>query len=697
MGQRCRCLHLGGCAQPAPPRIQRIATLPSLLGALALLGAGLLLPAAVSAERGPSRSSNLPTLVQSTTAQAEARVIVKFRSSSKAVLAAGRNADRQVLQQAGTLGTRHGLTLRDGPMAGPRLQVIRASGLTSAALAARLATDSEVEYAVPDGRKRAHAAPSDRYYAGGSGVDPVAGQWYLRAPSATFVSSVNAEAAWAHSTGSADVVVAVLDTGVRSKHPDLVGKLLPGYDFVSSTTISNDSNGRDDDPSDPGDWTTEAENNNASGEFYECGPFNSLTGRYEFQPSTWHGTQTTGLVAAATNNGTGIAGMGRHVRVLPVRVLGKCIGYDSDILAGIYWAAGIPYGDVSGQNPVNPNPAKVINLSLGSSGACDSLYQDAIDAVRARGVVVVVSAGNDNSAVNAPANCSGVVAVAGLRHLGTKNGYSSFGSAVTVSAPAGNCVNQDGACLYPITSTSNTGTTSPSCPIYTGSGSNYAVGTSFSAPIVAGTLALMRAANPTLTPDGLIALLRSSARTFPTTGADADVPACPQLHPESGECYCNTSTCGAGMLDAGAAVQAAAAGRTLARIEESSSQVGLGGSTLLSGTGSQSTSGGSLTYLWNLLDPTLASFNGSTSSSTASLTANATGTALVRLTVDDGSGGNSSAIAVLRTGQAPDATCESEPTNPGSDSGGGGFDAASLAAGLIALAVLALRHPRRRS
>jgi serine protease len=177
------------------------------------------------------------------------------------------------------------------------------------------------------------------------------GQWYLRAPDSTFVSAINALGAWAFSTGSKQVTVAVLDTGVRPDHPDLNRKLHAGYDFLSDISGANDGSGRDPDASDPGDFARRG----------DCG-------NPQFMASSWHGTQVAGIVGAATDNGLGIAGVGRDVMVLPVRVLGACGGTDSDIIAAMRWAAGLS-SDVGGASPVaNQNPAKVINLSLGSAG-----------------------------------------------------------------------------------------------------------------------------------------------------------------------------------------------------------------------------------------------------------------------------------------------------------------------------------------
>ncbi len=279
--------------------------------------------------------------------------------------------------------------------------------------------------------------------------------------------------------------MAVLDTGVRFDHPDLQrvangGNLLPGYDMISDVPIANDGDGRDADPSDPGDWITQAEIDNKTGPFFEC------TDAPE--TSSWHGTQTGGLIGALTDNGIGMASVGRNVRVLPVRVLGKCGGMDSDIIAGMRWAAGLAVPGV----PANPNPARVLNMSLGSDGAaCTQPYLDAVAEINATGAVIVASAGNSSGhAAGLPANCPGVIGVTGLRHVGTKVGFSDLGPEISISAPGGNCVNVGvgDACLYPILTTTNSGTTvpiaEPAGAIYTDS-FNWSLGTSFSAPLVA--------------------------------------------------------------------------------------------------------------------------------------------------------------------------------------------------------------------
>jgi len=503
-------------------------------------------------------------------ASGAARVIVKLRADSP-LLPKALSGTAQKPSHAKALGGRLGMAMDDGAAVSERAQVIFASGITSVELAQRLAREPDVEYAVPDERRRLLTAPNDPLYADGvSGTGPAVGQWYLRAPSGAVTSSIDIEPAWNVTLGNPDVVVADLDTGVRFEHPDLLaaadgGKLLPGYNMISNISVANDGDGRDADASDPGDWITAAEANNHLGFFYGCTVLNPSTGKYSAEDSSWHGTQVSGIIAAITNNGIGMASVGPSLRVLPVRVLGKCGGYDSDIIAGMRWAAGLP---VPGA-PANLYPTRVINMSLGGPGACHAGYADAISEITAAGTVIVASAGNSaGHAAGTPANCSGVIAVAGLRHAGTKVGFSDLGLDVAISAPGGNCVNitAGSPCLYPILTTSDAGTTTPIGPIYTDS-FNPSLGTSFAAPLVSATAALMLSVQPALTPQRVRQVLQATTRPFPTTGGDngdgTPVPQCtvPQYDSfgnpvDQLQCYCTTYTCGAGMLDAGAALSA---------------------------------------------------------------------------------------------------------------------------------------------
>ena len=498
-------------------------------------------------------------------AEPMARVIVGYRESAAlaaahpwrrgAPLAEVRAASQR---RAEALARRAGVPLTTGRAIGHRAQVLMARGVDSATLARRLAADPGVAYAVVDQRRRALTVPNDPLLSAGPAINlqtlvggPEVGQWYLRAPTDLFRSATNAQAAWARSTG-AGVVVAVLDTGVLANHVDLAGQVLAGYDFVRDTTYSNDGDGRDADASDPGDWITAAED--ASGPYKNCGQ----------QDSSWHGTHVAGIVAAATNNGIGMAGLAHGAKVLPVRVLGKCGGYDSDITAGMLWAAGIDQAGLSG----SATPAKVLNLSLGSEGSCTAAYQDAIASVNARGVVVVAAAGNSvGRAVGTPANCPGAIAVAGVRHAGSKVGFSDLGPEIAIAAPGGNCVNIEAGtpCLYPLLTTSNTGLRTPAA-----GGSNYtdsfniSVGTSFATPMVAATAALILSVRPDLSPAQVRSALQSGARPFPSSGADngpsdpTPVGVCqPPSAQEQLQCYCVTGLCGAGMLDSAAALMAA--------------------------------------------------------------------------------------------------------------------------------------------
>ncbi len=526
-----------------------------LIGLL-LIGYAAFTAALSPVEHNPAHQVNSGNAVSS------ARVIVKLKTDSallyRHTLSRGmsRRATVDVMTARATaLGSRMGIALKSGRAIDEHTQVLSTSELGSAALVQRLEKQDDVEYAVID-RRRAHMAyPNDSLFLSGPPIasasgGPKVGQWYLRPPTSEILSSVNAMDAWVFTTGHPGIIVAVLDSGIRPEHPDLSEQLLPGYDMVSNVLAANDSDGRDSSGEDPGDWITAAESTDKTGEFYEC----------DAENSTWHGTMTSSLIAATTNNGIGMVGVAWGTRLLPVRVLGKCGGFDSDIIAGIRWAAGL---SVPGA-PINPTPARVINMSLGSSGPCNRVYSETIGALlrKSAPIVVVASAGNSSGlAVGAPANCPGVIAVAGLRHVGTKVGFSDLGPEITISAPGGNCVNIDSGspCLYPILAATNTGQTTPLTSTYSDS-FNASVGTSFSAPLVSGAVALMLSINPNLTPEDLKFALQQSARPFPQgdSGSISSTDIVPECHApddrEQLECICSTSTCGAGMLDVAAAV-----------------------------------------------------------------------------------------------------------------------------------------------
>lgn len=424
------------------------------------------------------------------------RLIVKYRDvtagtalpSMRALAAARVAANRQGVVMTALRRTGNGAHV----MALNRAMTHEQARMLAAGM---MAGDPGIEYAEPDRRLYPLAVPNDPQYAS---------QWHW----SDAAGGVRAPAAWDVSSGSG-IVVAVLDTGVRP-HADLAANLVAGYDFITSTTTSNDGGGRDSDAADPGDGVSAG----------FCGVGSPA------QNSSWHGTHVAGIVAAAGNNATGVVGLAYGAQVQPVRVLGRCGGYTSDIADGILWASG---ASVSGI-PANATPARVLNLSLGGTGACDSTTQAAIDTARARGAVVIVAAGNENTnaSTSTPANCSGVVTVAATGIGGGRASYSNYGSVVTLAAPGGDTGNA-------ILSTYNTGTGAPGSDSYAGE-----MGTSMATPVVSGTAALVLAVNPALTPDQVATLLTSTARAFPATCAQ----------------------CGVGIVDASAAVQAAYASVT---------------------------------------------------------------------------------------------------------------------------------------
>ncbi len=652
-----------------------------------------------------------------------ARVIVKFkaRASILSASASASNANTGSAnaatgpQKAAVLGARLGLTLTDGRILGERTQVIKASGMSSTALATTLGADSDVEWAEVDHHRFIQAAPvNDPLYPDARvATTPASGQWYLRAPGLDasgrdVLSGINVEPAWAITHGSTAVVIGDVDTGI-TQHPDLDSKMLTGYDFIHDAPTANDGDGRDTDPSDPGDWITATENSTKGGPFFGCN--DNDKGAAVGANSSWHGTQTAGILGAATNNAAGMAGTGYDTQVIPARALGKCGGYDSDIIAAAQWLGGISVSGV----PANAHPVRVINMSLGSSGACTQAYIDALTSLRNKSVVVVAAAGNDEGlAVGTPANCKPaasddqtpiVIAVAAVRHAGTKVGFSDIGPQVTIAAPGGNCVNTDSsaACLYPILTTVNSGTTTPVANggIYTNSFGEVSLGTSFSTPLVAGTVALMLSANPALTNADIARILKGTARPFPTVSdstpqpAQCTVPAAGSTTTQD-ECICTTGTCGAGMLDAGVAVARAyaegghASAGPVAEIASTASTVQVGAMLTLDGTGSVLGSGGAAisSYAWSLPDHDGLVSLGSTSGSTMTLTGLAAGSTHVMLKITDANGLSSQYTVAI--------TVTPKPVTTGGGGGGGGGGAANPAwLAALALAGLLLR-PRAR-
>lgn len=392
------------------------------------------------------------------------------------------------LQSVATLHIDGHILTAARPMALANTHVYRTPELDSdatLALAQQLETRADVRYAHPNYIMGALLQPNDQFYNF---------QWHYPA--------INLPAAWDITTGSSNTVVAVLDSGIlyrqgipQQSHPDLAGKVLPGYDFTQMN----------DDP-------------------------------YDHPNAQFHGTHVAGTVAAATNNNIGVAGVDWQAQILPVRVLGdNGTGTLEGIVNGILWSVGINLQGV----PANPNPADILNLSLGGQTfqGCAPAYQSAFQEVNARGAIAVVAAGNsnDDAFFFQPANCPGVLTVGATDTRGHRAWYSNYGNTIDIMAPGGDTTvdrlgNQlpDGVLSLSVNPANN------QFDYW------FQQGTSMASPHVAGLVALMRGLRPTLTYTEARNILLSTSR--PLSAAECERAA--------------ASDCGAGLIDAAAALQA---------------------------------------------------------------------------------------------------------------------------------------------
>ena len=362
-------------------------------------------------------------------------------------------------------------------------------------------------------------------------VEPMfASQWYLNA-----TQGINAPKAWTYTKGSPSVVVAVIDSGI-TKHPDLDSQLVAGYDFVSTGTRacgsnSGDGDGWDADPSDPGDYYTD---------------------RTGFHASSWHGTHVAGIIAAAQND-YGISGIAPGVKLQPIRALGPDGGCSADLIAALNWAAGLPVPGV----PTNKTPAKVINLSMGTSNASSCDYAPgamastggALAALKKAGVTTITAAGNSNTDANDsyPGNCYPTINVGATGISQDRAWYSNYtvqtnadgaGVGVDISAPGGDdrdFATAPAGTKGKILSDLNDGTREPGNPTF-----GLEEGTSMAAPVVAGVVALLYSIKPNITFDQVYEVLKNSVSKFKP----------------GGDCASATITkCGVGIVNAGNAVE----------------------------------------------------------------------------------------------------------------------------------------------
>ncbi len=293
---------------------------------------------------------------------------------------------------------------------------------------------------------------------------------------------INLPQAWDVTTGSSNVIVAVIDTGVLLNHPDFAGKLVPGYDFIKDAAVARDGDGIDANPDDPGD-------------------------RGYGVSSTFHGTHVAGTIGAASNNTIGVAGVGWNVKIMPLRALGLGGGTTYDIEQAILFAAGLP----NDSNTVPGQRADVINLSVGGPGGAGTTPKAYVDARSKAGVIIVASAGNDSSSVPVyPASYNGVVSVSAVNLSKGLAFYSSFGPYVDVAAPGGDASTNLNGDRYPDGVMSTQGSDAGGTITF---GYGIKQGTSMAAPHIAGVVALMKSVHPGLTPAEFDAELQSEAIT----------------------------------------------------------------------------------------------------------------------------------------------------------------------------------------
>ena len=318
---------------------------------------------------------------------------------------------------------------------------IRAALDHAAALPEVKATDSDPIWTL-------HSTPNDPLYAQ---------QWSL--------PKVNAPQAWDVASGSPDVVVAVIDSGVDFTHPDLSAAIW-NNPADPPDGLDNDGNGLVDDSH---GWNFAANNNN----------LNDLEA---------HGSHVAGIIAGIRNNATGIAGVASGVKIMAIQVHTLDFLNASSVTRGIYYAA--------------DHGAKVINLSLGGPADFPD-SRNAIDYAISKGALVVASAGNESdTAYNYPAIYQNALAVAALEQTDARAGFSSYGAWVDISAPGRNILS----------------TVPPSLA----GGQSYITGsgTSQAAPIVSGVAALVFSQHPSWTPQQVRNQLLSTAQTI--TGQNPD-------------------------------------------------------------------------------------------------------------------------------------------------------------------------------
>jgi hypothetical protein len=626
-------------------QFRRLFALLAGVSTLAVAGSLLLDRAA------PHRSADRPAPAAETVVAS--RLIIRFAAEAESGRLASRAEAESALRAIGrSLGAAFAYS---HPTAGLS-HVVRwrapSEGGDLEGLLRDLRADPRVSQVEVDGVVRRALTPNDELYADAREI-----LWNLKAPSGARAGGMNLPIAWDRTRG-AGVTVAVLDTGIE-RHADLDVNVLPnGYDFIRADVdgafrVANDGDGLDPDPTDEGDWIAAADL--AFPVFTGCAVANS----------SWHGMSMAGVIAAIGNNNVGQPGVAFEAKILPVRVLGKCKGYQTDIADAIRWASGAQpeSGTWAALGvPTNITPARVINLSLSGSGTCPSFMQSAINAARAAGAVVVVATGNDGAApaigastIGSPANCDGVIAVTSHTIEGDRMTIANWGPGTDLSAPGGGACSQLGGCLphgtlgangtvwRELWSTRNDGTTiyqdppPDRLPLWFGP-----AGTSVSAAHTSGAAALLLSAMPSLNPEGVESILKTSTRAFPAGT------------------YCwvfeiGTLNCGYGMLDATSAMTRLTALTPTVTASTSAAIAAAGSTVTLTGSATPGSAGSAnnLSYSWQQLSGPVVTLSGA-ATAVATFPAPSPGGALsFRFTATDVTGASASTTVNMRANTAP--------------------------------------------
>lgn len=287
--------------------------------------------------------------------------------------------------------------------------------------------------------------------------------WHLvsNASGAAAPSSVNSHGI---KPGPNQIVVAVIDSGIMGAHPSLSGQLLPGYDMLSAPNNLRGDRSPDFRPD---------ERDSRCGQRLVSGAFRT------------HGTEVASLIAG--NGVDGVIGVNPTSKILPIRLFGACSMTRTDMLDAILWAAGLPVEGV----PPNPNPARVINMSIaGGLPVCGPDLQQVISRVVEKKVFVVAAAGNNfHKPLPEPANCKGVISVGAVDAENKIEVYSALDTRTTLYAPGGGkrlsssanwSINKLKVATYELDFTGQ----ERAAALYRG------VGTSFAAPVVSGFISL---------------------------------------------------------------------------------------------------------------------------------------------------------------------------------------------------------------